>query len=56
MAQPMSSSEPTTLAGYTQAKPLALEAAGADPVEVLRAAQVEQAHSRFLVDAGPRPE
>jgi len=45
MRQAMASAEPTTLAGYTQAIALALEAAGADPVEVLRAAQVEHVRS-----------
>lgn len=37
--------EPTTLAGYTDAITRALEAAGADPVEVLREARVERVRS-----------
>lgn len=45
MSKPRVFVEPTTLAGYTQAITCALEAAGADPVEVLREAQVEQVHS-----------
>ncbi|MGL4565794.1 MAG: AraC family transcriptional regulator ligand-binding domain-containing protein, partial [Halioglobus sp.] len=45
MRQPVASSEPTTLAGYTQAIALALEAAGADPVAVLREAHVEHVRS-----------
>ena len=45
MSQPVSYSEPTTLAGYTQAIALALEAAGADPAEILREAHVEHVRS-----------
>lgn len=45
MSRPRSSAEPTTLAGYTEAITRALEAAGADPVEILRDAHVERVRS-----------
>lgn len=45
MSRTDTQSEPTTLAGYTEAITRALEGAGADPVGVLREAQVERVRS-----------
>ena len=45
MSQGPTSTEPTTLAAYTEAITRALEAAGADPIEILRDAHVERVRS-----------